>query len=141
MTRWAGIVYRYPLLVLSIALSIAVTGGFLASKIKIKSNFAALLPDQSQAVIDLKRINKRTGGMGTLIVSVTGRSLADMERFAEDLVKKLKQYPKEEILYIDYKIDAQKAFFDKNKYLYLSIEEIREIHDEIDKKIREDENP
>ena len=35
------------------------------SRIKIRSNFQALLPDNSPAVVDLKRINKRTGGMGT----------------------------------------------------------------------------
>ena len=136
MTRWASIVFQYPLRVVVVAVLIALLGGYLASKIKIKSSFATLLPDNSQAVIDLTRINKRIGGMGTVIVSVEGEEIQAMQRFAEDLVKKLKTYPKEEVLYIDYKIDSQQKFFNQNKYLYLSVEEIREIHDEIDKKIK-----
>ena len=117
MNRWAHVVYRYPWVVVCIALGLAVTGGTLASNIKVKSAFKHLLPDNSQSVKDLDAISKRIGGMGTLIVHVAGSDLKAMERFADALVERLREYPKEEVLFIDYKIDAQKAFFDRNKYL------------------------
>ncbi len=133
--KWARIIFKYPIRIAIIAFLIALSGGFLASKIKIKSNFADLLPDHSPSVIDLKRINSRVGGMGELIVSISGKNLKAMQRFADDLVEKLAKYPTKEILFIDYKIDAQKEFFEKNKYLYLSIKDLSRIKDEIQKKI------
>ncbi len=136
MTRWADIVYRFPKTILMIALVITAGGGYLASNIKIKSNFATLLPDNSPAVIDLQKISKRTGGMGELIISVEGADLKAMERFADDLAKRLGAYPKDEVLFIDYKIDKQKAFFEHNKTLYLSLDEIKEVHQELDQRIR-----
>lgn len=138
MARWAQIIYRFPKTVVLIAIVVAGTGGFLASKIKIRSNFAELLPDNSPAVIDLKKINSRTGGMGELIVSITGDNLLAMERLADDLAAELSAYPKKDVLFVDYKIDAQKAFFDKNKYLYLTVDEIQNIKDKIDKKIKKE---
>jgi predicted RND superfamily exporter protein len=137
-TRWAGIVYRFPGTILIVSLTLAAIGGFLTSKIGIRSNFAELLPDNSPAVADLKKINARVGGMGELIVSVSGKNLPAMERFADDLVAKLRTYPKKDILFIDYKIDVQKAFFERNKYLYLSMDEILKVHDRIDAKIKKE---
>ncbi len=96
------------------------------------------MPENSQAVADLKKINARVGGMGELIISVSGEKLSAMERFADDLVKKLSSYPKKEVLFVDYKIDAQRAFFDKNKYRYLSVDEIQKVHDRIDAKIKKE---
>lgn len=138
LKRFANFIYKRPKTVVFIAILIAALGGYLASKIKIRSNFAELLPDNAQSVIDIKQINKRVGGMGTLIVSVEGKSLKDMERFADDLAQKLAAYPKEDVLFVDYKVDSQKKFFEKNKYLYLSVDELKKIHDAIDQKIKKE---
>jgi predicted RND superfamily exporter protein len=133
MTRWADFVYRHPWLVVCAALALAATGGSLASNVGVRSDFKYLLPDDSQAVRDLDDINKRIGGMGTLIVHVAGKDLKAMERFADSLADKLAAYPRDEVLFVDYKIDAQKAFFEHNRYLYLSVDELEEIRSEVRK--------
>ncbi|MCP4675381.1 MAG: MMPL family transporter [Deltaproteobacteria bacterium] len=135
ITRWARIVYRHPWQVVAVALVIAAIGGYLATNIKIRSSFKNLLPDKSHAVIDLDAISKRIGGMGTLTVYIDGANLKIMQRFADDIVKKLQTYPKEEILFVDYKIDAQKKFFERHKCMYLSVKELKELHDEIKKQV------
>jgi uncharacterized protein len=131
MTRWAAFVYRFPWIVAAVALSIAATGGVLASRIKVRASFSALLPDNSPAVKDLEPMDKRLGGMGTLVVNVEGRNLKAMERFADDLAAKLRAYPRSEVLFVDHKIDKQKAFFDRNKFLYLSAPELTRIRDRV----------
>ena len=135
MSRWAKTVYRYPWYVVLVGFVIAATGGYLATNIQIKSSFKNLLPDQSHAVMDLDAISERIGGMGTLTVLVQGDDLKAMERFADDLAAKLQGYPKDEVLFVDHRIDVQKAFFQRNKTLYLSVEELETLRDEIKKQV------
>ena len=135
-SRWAHIVNRHPWSIVIVAFAIAATGGTLASHIAIKSDFASLLPDSAQSVKDLRAISDRMGGMGTLILEIDGQDLGAMERFAEALVAKLKTYPKDEIKFIDYRIDRQKAFFDKNKFLYVSEEELTDMRDQLKERVR-----
>jgi uncharacterized protein len=131
----ASFICRHPWFVIAIGLCLAGVGGALAYHIDIKSSFSDLLPDQSQAVKDLEAISKRIGGRGTLSIQVEGKNLKAMERFADALVAKLKKYPSSEVLFIDYKIDSQKSFFEHNKYLYPSIDELTKLRDEIQKRV------
>ena len=135
-SRWAHIVHCHPWMIIIVAFTIAGTGGYLASNIAIKSDFASLLPDNAQSVKDLRAISDRMGGMGTLILEVDGEDLKAMQRFADVVVGKLKTYPKEEIRFIDYKIDRQKAFFEKNKFLYVKQEELEDMRDKLKERIR-----
>ncbi len=133
--RWAAAVFRYPWVIVLIALLLTGLSGYLATRIEIRSSFSNLLPDNSQAVKDLEVISKRIGGMGTLIVLVEGTELSSMQRFADALVERLRHYPKEEVRFVDHKIDAQKAFFERHKFLYLEVDELTELHQEIKKSI------
>lgn len=140
LARWAHFVCRYPLLVAAIGLTVAIAGGYFAAQIKIKSSFTYLLPDNSSSVKDLNEISKRMGGMGTLIIQVEGSSRKDldaMKRFADDMVKKLSTYPKDEVLFVDYKVDALKTFFEKNKYLYADKNELEDIYQKLESHISE----
>jgi uncharacterized protein len=128
----------HPWLVVAVTLAFSAAGAFLTKNIKIHSSFSDLLPDQSQAVQDLESISKRIGGRGTLMVQVEGGDLKAMERFTDALVARLKAYPKSEILYVDYKVDEQKAFFDRNKYLYMSARELTKLRDDIQTRVDEE---
>ncbi len=134
LQRWASIVCRYPVRITVFALAFALAGAFLATHIKIKSSFTNLLPDNSSSVIDLKEISARMGGMGTLMIQVEGKSRNDlpaMEKFADDLAKRMAAYPKDEVLFVDYKVDAPKGFFERNKYLYADKQELSDIYKEL----------
>jgi hypothetical protein len=134
----ASVICKRPWLVVAVGLGLAAAGGVLASNIQIKSSFSDLLPDQSQAVKDLEAISKRVGGRGTVSIQVEGKNLQAMERFADALVARLKTYPPSEIMFIDYKVDSQKAFFERNKYLYPSLDELTKLRDEIQRRVDEE---
>ena len=135
MKRWARIVCLHPYLVVFFALLIAVLGGYYAMQLGIKSNFAALLPQNAQSVKDLNTIANRMGGMGTLMVLIEGDDLKAMERFTEDFVARVNAYPKEEVLFVDYTIQKQKEFFDKYQLMYLSTQELFDFREALNDRI------
>lgn len=134
----ASLVCRHPWLVLAATLALSAAGGALTTQIKVRSSFSDLLPDQSQAVRDLESISARIGGRGTLMVQVEGPDVKAMQRFADALVGRLAKYPKDEILYVDYKVDAQKAFFERNKLLYLGVDELTKLRDDVQARVDEE---
>ncbi len=136
--RWASYVHKSPWVIVFISLAISIAGGYLATGISIKSDFASLLPDTAQSVIDLREISDRMGGMGTLMVQVQGEDLKSMERFADDLVKRIRAYPEDEVRFVDYKIDTQKDFFDRYMFLYLSQQELTDLEEGLDDRIQEE---
>ncbi len=131
--KWAGIIYKYPWYITIVSLLVSAIGLYFTTKLSIKSNFAALLPENAQSVIDLKAISKRMGGMGTLIIMLEGDDLKAMERFADDIAAKIRKYPKDEVRFVDYKIDNLKEFFEHNKFLYPSIDTLKDLRDRIKK--------
>lgn len=135
IARWAAMIHRHPWRISIVSVLIAVVGAILTSQLGLKTDFATLLPENAQSVKDLRSIADRMGGMGTLMVQVEGDDLPAMERFADDLVGKLKSYPKSYIKFIDYRIDLQKKFFEHNRLLYLKEKELVELRDGLKEKI------
>jgi predicted RND superfamily exporter protein len=135
LRRYSESVYRQPWLIVIVGLVLAIAGGMLATKIELRSDFAELLPETAQSVIDLKEISSRMGGMGTLIIQVEGDNLKAMQRFADDLSAKLRTYPKESIRFVDHKIDERRDFLEAHKWLYLKVDELSELRDGLNDRI------
>lgn len=126
--------YRWLLAIFFIAFFVLCL--LVAKHLKLKSDFKVLLPENFQSVQDLNRIIARVTGEGTLVIAIESDDQKSSIRFANDLVAKLKQYPPEFINDIDYNISEAKAFFEKNKYLYMGLEDLQEVHDRLDEKIK-----
>ncbi|MDO8527471.1 MAG: MMPL family transporter [Deltaproteobacteria bacterium] len=107
-----------------------------ASHLKIRSDFKELLPDNFQSVEDINRIVARVGGTGTLIVAIESDDPQSSIRFGNDLIAKLKEYPPEYIQRIEYNASSLKKFYEDNKYLYINMDDLQEIHDRLDRKIQ-----
>ena len=135
LTAWARTVYRHPWTVVLVCFAIAAVGLYLTTKLSIRSNFAALLPENAQSVKDLQAISDRMGGMGTLILLVEGKDLKAMERLADDLAARLRAYPKDMVRFVDYKIDARKEFYERNKFLYVDTQELEAMRDGMKERI------
>jgi len=132
-TRWLNKL-RWPLAILFVLLFVGSI--FVAKHLKLKSDFKELLPDSFQSVQDLNRIVDRVGGTGTLIVAVEGDDQPAMIRFTEDLVAKLKAAPAGFVNRVEYNIADTKAFFEKNKYLYMDLGDLNEIKSRLDRSIQ-----
>ena len=60
-----------------------------ASRLKLRSDFTELLPQDDPELVQLRNIGDRIGAPSTLIVAVEGKNPTANERFAESLVKNL----------------------------------------------------
>ncbi len=107
-----------------------------SSHLKLRSDFKQLLPENFQSVKDINRIAERMGGEGSLIVTIESKDPALSIRFANDLIAELKKYPPEYIYQIDYNVSDAKKFFEENKYLYMSLEDLQQIHDRLERRIQ-----
>ncbi|OGQ44820.1 MAG: hypothetical protein A3H42_04160 [Deltaproteobacteria bacterium RIFCSPLOWO2_02_FULL_46_8] len=107
-----------------------------SSHLKLRSDFKELLPENFQSVKDLERIGARVGSTGSLIVAIESDSSQDSIRFAKDLISKLNEYPPEYIQSIEYNVSESKKFFEDNKYLYIDLPDLQEIHDRLARRIQ-----
>lgn len=107
-----------------------------AKHLKIKSDFKELLPPNFQSVKDLDRILSRVSGTSTLIVAIESDNQAASIRFANDLVMRLNEYPSDFISSVEYNVSELKTFFDANKYLYMELDDLKQLRDRLDRKIQ-----
>lgn len=139
LNRYAAFLSRNPALVFLLACIFTTGSAFYASHLELRSNFEELLPDSYRSVQDLHRLVGRVGGLGNLVVAVECDDLKASERFAEDLVPRLKQnLPPNYVRYVEYKVDEQKAFYEKNKYLYVDLQDLQDIRDRVKDRIEEE---
>ncbi|MCC7263486.1 MAG: MMPL family transporter [Candidatus Latescibacteria bacterium] len=139
LNRYAAFLSRNPARVFLLACLFTTGSAFYASNLELRSNFEELLPDSYRSVQDLHRLVGRVGGLGNLVVAVECDDLKASERFAEDLVPRLKQnLPPNYVRYVEYKVDEQKAFYEKNKYLYVDLSDLQDIRDRVKDRIEEE---
>jgi predicted RND superfamily exporter protein len=139
LNRYASFLSRQPARVLLLAALLTAGSVLCASRLELRSNFEELLPDSYRSVQDLHRLVGRVGGLGSLVVAVECDDLKASQRFAEDLIPRLRQnLPPNYVRYVEYKIDEQKAFYEKNKYLYVDLRDLQEIRDRVRDRIEEE---
>ena len=139
LNRYAAFLSRQPVLVFLLACALSTGAAFYASRLELRSNFEELLPESYRSVQDLHRLVGRVGGLGNLVVAIECDDLKASQRFAEDLVPRLKQnLPPNYVRYVEYKVDEQKDFYEKNKYLYVDLSDLQEIRDRVKERIEDE---
>jgi len=133
---WTRAVVARPGLIFLIVLGFTLGCGFLASRIQLRTDFKELLPRDSQAVRDYTKFRDRIGGLGNFIVVIENSDFEKARPFVDDVVKALNgKVPSGLIRYIDYRITAQKRFFEKNKYLFVDFTDLESVRDRLKTKI------
>src|SRR4029077_2354510 len=112
-----------------------------ASRLKLRSDFTQLLPQDDPELMQLRTIGDRIGAPSTLIVAVEGKSPTANERFAEALVKNLGTLVGSDLTNIDYRPHATDAFFERNKALYADLVDLRRVDDDLRKLLASHKNP
>src|SRR5690349_12608627 len=96
---------RRPWHLVVLAVLTMIPTAFAASRLGFKGDFAELLPDTKDSVIELRRISKRLAGNSTLSVVVRtskpGKH-AELQAYADALVPELYKLGKESVGAIDY---------------------------------------
>ncbi|MFB6265422.1 MAG: hypothetical protein ABEL76_17620, partial [Bradymonadaceae bacterium] len=109
-----------------------VAGWTLVSEWSIDSDFRALLPADARPTRALEYVESRLGSATAMFVVVSSPSLASNKRFAEDLAEKLRAMDEVALAHFH----NEKSFFERRQLLYLSVEELKELHDELETRIR-----
>ena len=127
-------VYHHHVGIILVSLALSAFSGFLASQLKIKADSADLLPDDYISVRELNRIKERVGGIGPLMVVITGDELTASIQFLNALADSL-----EESLLLSSVIRGRTEeveFLSRNRLLYMDLADLqdvqRRVHDKIE---------
>ena len=121
--RIAVLGHRYPLVALSLAVSLSAAGGLAARGIRLDADLAALLPPSFESVRGLELLKERFGGIGYVVVVGKGGDAASRRRFADELAPKLERLP--EIRWVEHR--RARSFFEERALYYLELEDLEEV--------------
>ncbi len=135
---------RHKYLVLGLSLVLALVSGVVASGLPLRSEFSNLLPPDRQSVRDLNLLKERIRTFGTVFVVVDGET-AEASAKAADLVRpKLRALDKDLISRVLDDDADTRAYFWKNRFLFVSLEDLEEAVAALDTEIHDaklDANP
>ncbi len=123
--------FRYYKHILIAAFLAAVVGSYLTSRLSLRSDLEALLPDDFPSVQALEHMRQEVGGSGRLRVVLETADLEAAVRFARDLEPRFLASPL--ISYVDYENDV--AFYRRNALLFLDEETLDSLYDAIERTI------
>jgi predicted exporter len=135
MTRagYAAFVRRRAGLILLSTAVVTAIAGVLAARLTISTDFAALLPRGYASVEDLHKLLKRVGGSALLTVVVESPDPRANERFADALAARLRDDLGDELVHLDYKVDALRRFYERHAAVYLPLDDLRAIERDLDR--------
>jgi predicted RND superfamily exporter protein len=139
--RYHAWITRRPKTILLIAGIIGLVGTVLASRLGLKTSFVELLPSDDPGVVAMARTSKRIGDMSLLLIGIHSPDPAANERYAEELTQRLRAMPKNVVALATYNVRDVRAFFDQNKWLYLSEDDLESIRDRLRTEISKRKNP
>lgn len=134
-SRYIHYVRRFDWLIIILSL-LLFYGTFLAVKhIQIRSDFKEMLPDQYRSVVELNKVESRVRSTATLQVIVVGDHWRATKQFIDAFVAQVPKQLGDLIANVDYESNTVKKFYDKNKYLYVEMDDLKEIHNRVKQQI------
>jgi uncharacterized protein len=134
-------VTRHPLVVIALAALLGLGGAWLSLRLKLRTSFAELLPDDDPGVVALRKTQKRMGDLSLLLVGIRSPDLAANERYAKALTDKLLTLPRSVVDIATYNVRDMFSFIENNRWLYASEDDLLEIRDRVRREILKRKNP
>jgi predicted RND superfamily exporter protein len=136
--RW---LVRRPGQILIVAVLVAAAATVLATRLQLKTAFSELLPSNDPGVVALARTQKRMGDMSLLLIGIHSPDYAANLRYAELLTGKLRAMPSHVVSLATYDVKDLRGFFQHNKWLFVSEENLETIRDRLRDEISRRKNP
>jgi predicted RND superfamily exporter protein len=136
--RWLT---RHAARILVGALLIAVGGALLATRLKLKTAFVELLPSNDPGVVALSHTQKRMGDLSLLLIGIRSPDHDANLRYAEALTQKLRALPPSVVNLATYDVRDLRDFYQKNKWLFVSEDDLESIRDRLRNEISKRKNP
>jgi len=127
--------------VLLIAALITAVAAWFATRLGLRTAFTELLPSNDPGVVALHDTEARLPDLSLLLVGIHSPDPAANERYAEALTQKIRALPRNRPAIATYHIRDVKDFFERNKWLYASEDDLTEIRDRLRKEIGRRKNP
>ncbi len=137
LSRLGELQSRYPWHFVALAvltLLPALWGVFGGGGLGFKPDFAELLPDNKDSVIEARRVSERLPGAATLTVVAEiqdGSHRKALEKFVDQLVPRLEALGPDKVGAVDYGVKDTRAFFEDKKLLFANLDDLRKAHDDI----------
>lgn len=120
-----------PFAVLLVALLSVIGAGVAASNLRLKTALSELLPENKESVIVAEQVKARLVSSSTLAIIAEGQNPLALKRFVDALAPELRALPHDQIGTVDDGVRESRLFFEKNKALYASLEDVQKAHDAI----------
>src|SRR5262249_46886335 len=136
LQRLADLQHRYS--ARFIVAAFLVTLGMLPfiTRLKLNSDFTALLPQNAPSVRDLDRIKQRVKGLATLTLAVHGGQIEDIRAFVRRLAPRLEKLEAEKVVGVDWNLADMKKFVEDHKYLYAELADLTHVRDLLDERLQ-----
>ncbi len=136
--RYSAWLARWHLVILGLSLLGAVVGGFYSVKLyqNLRTDMEELLPASAQSVKDLKAVTGRVGGLNHISVIVESADHEAGHRLELAVAAGLRALPPTLVARVKDSITDERAFFEKNKALYIDTADWRDVERYVHERIR-----
>jgi len=138
--RYARLCIAHPWPVLVVLACVTVLAAWRGTQIELDTDLKSLLPDDAPSVLAIEEARQRRGGSDLFVIAVTSPSPMQTVLFVDALAEAFEDW--EEVEYIE--IAQDQTFFRDNALLFLPIEDLVQIDENLRRMIRErqgDNNP
>ena len=140
-SRYQQWLTRHPVAIL-LGAALVFAGGFgLASRLKLKTSFVELLPNNDPGVVALTNTQKRMGDLSLLLIGIRSPDHDANLRYAEALTQKLRALPPSVVSLASYNVRDLRDFYQRNKWLFVSEDDLESIRDRLRNEISKRKNP
>lgn len=136
--RWVS---RRPVGLLVGVFAVGLAAAALASRLELHTAFSELLPSEDPGVVALAKTHKRIGDLSLLLVGIRSPDYQANLRYAEALTQRLRALPPRVVQLATYNVRDVRAFFEHNKWLYVSEDDLESIRDRLRSEISKRKNP
>lgn len=133
--RYAAWIDRWRIHILLVSLGVAITGGWLAAQLSLRSDLANLLPPSARSVQDLEALKKRARAFGTVFLVVESKDPDLRRRTAQSLHGRLQRIDPELVAHIDYDDTAAREYVWNHRFLFTDLADLTEARDAIRERI------
>jgi predicted RND superfamily exporter protein len=140
-SRYHGWLIRHHVQVLVTSFVICAAAAVLSSRLELRTAFVELLPSNDPGVVTLQRTSKRMGDLSLLLIGIHSPDYAANLRYAQVLTQRLKALPPTVVNLAAYQIQDLRDFFQKNKWMFVSEDDLESIRDRLRNEISKRKNP
>ncbi|MEO7093350.1 MAG: MMPL family transporter, partial [Polyangiales bacterium] len=130
-----------PWQVLLFALLLTLPAFFLARNLELRTGFESLLPENKASVQELHRVGERTAGVSSFVIVADVAARPDgshkqaLQRFGDALLPNLRKLGPEWVGTAENGVQAEQEFLRRRRALFLSLEKVQRIHDQIEDRL------